>query len=509
MEAHRQLSLAPEAGNALIPATLATDYPVPRDGYTEVLRMTAGAVDLSRARNGLPVIESHDGSRVNVGIALNVRIEGGRLRADIKFGKSARAMELEQDVRDGVVTNLSIGYLISDFTRDGKRLIAERWMPFEVSVVAIPADPAAGFYRGARTMQTLSSREIRDYSFVKIADAFARRQPQEATLEGYAGTQARAHSAMERAGNILDTRGFILPYEVIARAQRDLVVGTDSAGGFTAYQAGNGAKQGFVRNLRQVPRLVAMGATVVSDLTGDVDVPRALTSPATQWLGENEQVTYSDPTFDEVAIEWHDVASQVVYSRRLRLQSSIDLENELINDIARGLVLALEDKALNGSGTNDEPLGIFNESGLGSFGSGTLTPSRDLLLQGIETLDNAGASQGNLAFLMSPGTARKFANTPAGTGSGGFVIEDREFENIPVFVSNLMPETNTTQLGSMVLADWSALWIGEFGTGGIDILVNPVKDPKTGKVELTAFYACDVAVRNPESFVVTQAVDLS
>lgn len=128
-----------------VPAVLSSETPVSRGGYVEVLKHGVGNVDTSRAP--FPLLESHDGSRLNIGLVENVRLDRGQLRGDVVLGTSPRANELWPDIKAGVVRNLSVGYRIDQYHEEGDRLIADRWTPHEVSLVAVPADPAAGTYR--------------------------------------------------------------------------------------------------------------------------------------------------------------------------------------------------------------------------------------------------------------------------------------------------------------------------------------------------------------------------
>jgi hypothetical protein len=54
----------PDLAARTVPLVLATDYPVQRSGYVEVLDIAR--VDLSRG--DLPLIESHDAQRLNIGV---------------------------------------------------------------------------------------------------------------------------------------------------------------------------------------------------------------------------------------------------------------------------------------------------------------------------------------------------------------------------------------------------------------------------------------------------------
>lgn len=161
-----------------VPAVISTEFPVSRDGYEEILLHSPDNVDLSRAP--LPLIESHDGRRLNIGLVENLKLAGGKLRGDIVFGNSERANELWPDVEAGIVRNLSIGYVINSQRIRGETVEVTRWQPFETSLVSIPADPTAGTYRNI-TMQNND-----DILAIESRDSLSRsqRRAQNAGLTG-------------------------------------------------------------------------------------------------------------------------------------------------------------------------------------------------------------------------------------------------------------------------------------------------------------------------------------
>lgn len=181
----------PDLEARTVPVVLATDYPVQRHDFIEVLDVSK--VDLSRG--DLPLIESHDHTRLNIGVVRNVRAEGGKLRGVAQFGTSARASEVLADVQAGIVTGVSIGYEITDAGEpfalaDGRQARRFGFMPYEVSAVAIPADPDAGFNKrshpfipsqGKPIMTTTSTTPARDDATINqvremlaIGEQFAR-----------------------------------------------------------------------------------------------------------------------------------------------------------------------------------------------------------------------------------------------------------------------------------------------------------------------------------------------
>ena len=143
-----------------IPATLSTDTPVPRSGYVEILQHEQNSIDLSRFP--LPVLVAHDADTLNVAIAENPQIMGGKLRALIKFGSSELAKQIFEDVKNGIIRNVSIGYQWLDFTETATQTTVTRWQPFELSIVGVPADQNAGFYRNKTMSQENETIETTD-----------------------------------------------------------------------------------------------------------------------------------------------------------------------------------------------------------------------------------------------------------------------------------------------------------------------------------------------------------
>src|SRR5699024_8529907 len=135
------------------------EFAVNRGDYDEVLSHDPDAIDLTR--QPLPLIEQHDHAKLNVGTVENLRIVGRKLRGVVRFGSSARARELWDDVKEGIVRSVSVGYRITEHVINGETLRATRWAPHEVSLVAVPADPDAGLNRSrSNTMSELNDENL-------------------------------------------------------------------------------------------------------------------------------------------------------------------------------------------------------------------------------------------------------------------------------------------------------------------------------------------------------------
>lgn len=129
------------------PCAISTDTPIDRGDFVEILVHTPAAIDLSRAP--LPVIEVHNRQEVNIAIVENLQVSGGKLRGIVRFGESARAIELFKDVAAGIVRGLSAGYrwITHEYDEPTNTVTVTRWQPYEASIVPVPADIEAGFFR--------------------------------------------------------------------------------------------------------------------------------------------------------------------------------------------------------------------------------------------------------------------------------------------------------------------------------------------------------------------------
>lgn len=136
---------AADADGDAIPCTLSSEAAVDRGHYLEVLSHRPGDIDLTRAP--LPLLVQHDSSQLNIGLVENIRIEGKTLKGLARFGSGEIAQQILTDIKSGIVRNLSVGYQLLQELSEAGRQVRFAWMPYECSVVSVPADSNAGFYR--------------------------------------------------------------------------------------------------------------------------------------------------------------------------------------------------------------------------------------------------------------------------------------------------------------------------------------------------------------------------
>jgi HK97 family phage prohead protease len=126
--------------------------------FLEVLEISAAAVDLTRL-DGMPLLNSHNQSTLDsvLGVVRAIRFEGGQLIVKVEL--SARHEAIWQDVRSGIIRNVSIGYAPLQWSDQdgpqGRIRTVTKWALYEVSLVPVGADPNARTRSNHMETQTL------------------------------------------------------------------------------------------------------------------------------------------------------------------------------------------------------------------------------------------------------------------------------------------------------------------------------------------------------------------
>ena len=580
-------------------ATLAfsSEMEVDRGWGIEILDHSEEAIDAEFIGSGrAPLLVDHDMTD-QIGVVEKISLGSDRVaRAVVRFGKSARAEEIWQDVKDGIRGNVSVGYVINEMVTDGKQgdrevYRATRWSPLEISIVSIPADTSVGVgrssdladpkiivkeskkmsdvnsvrsdaakverervsailelasrhnqrefgeqairegasldsFRGALLDKVgskplsvsndigLSDKEVRQFSFVRAIRALSnpqdRRSQEEAAFEFEA---SRAAAAKEGR----DSRGIMVPTDVLYRdLTTGIGTGTAKAGNTVATDL---LAERFIDVLRNKMVLNTLGAQFLTGLQGNVAIPRKTAAADVYWVGENVAPTESTnkPAFDQVTMSPKTLAAYVDYSRRLMLQSSLDVEAMVRNDLATSIAVAMDGAAIAGSGTN-RPTGVLNTSGIGSVTLGTNggAPTWAMVVNLVKEVEIDNALTGSASFLTNGQVKSRLASLPRqGSGVEGNFILGPDVNNLygfPIVVSqqvpaNLSKGNQTAKLGAMIFGVWSDLLVGQWS--GIDLMADPYTGSNAGTVRIVAFHDCDFAVRHPESFAECNEITLS
>ncbi len=273
----------------------------------------------------------------------------------------------------------------------------------------------------------------------------------------------------------------------------------------------------FIEVLYNMMRVRQLGATVLSGLRGDVDIPKRALGGVAQWVGEVDgnqgNLDDGDSTFSQVELRFHEIMATSKMTRRLQIQSDPSIEALTRSDLATAIALGIDLAAINGSGTDPVPLGLLNlpenETNRVTFGTGdggnlTLARAAEMAV----AVKKANADQlGGLAWLMNADGWRNGILTKKDAGSGEFLISDTgpaTMLGYPYATSEQVPDdidTGGATTSALIFGAWNALLIGEFGT--LELIADRVTDIASGNLRLSALMGADIAFRYPEAFAVS------
>lgn len=135
--------------------------------FDEELVVSDAAIDFTRLQKGAPVLDSHNTASTDAvrAVVERVWLANGQGLATLRFPKEGirkASDELFDLAREKIVCNISVGYFIQrvrvvEPERHGEieRRIIERWQPYELSFVTVPADAGAQVRTAAARAQRL------------------------------------------------------------------------------------------------------------------------------------------------------------------------------------------------------------------------------------------------------------------------------------------------------------------------------------------------------------------
>lgn len=330
------------------------------------------------------------------------------------------------------------------------------------------------------------------------------------------GLESEVAQRALKSGGASHEGGVFIPWAVLARdlkamglqtQRRDLTVGTPTAGG---HLVGTDIV-GFVEAMYPFCAVTAAGATAMTGLVGNVAVPQLIGTSTVHWVAEGDAPSESNASFGQAPLTPKTVGGHMDVSRKLLLQSSVDVMAVIKRDFARQIAVAVDEVALTGPAADNKPRGVLNTVGIGAVvgGDNGAEPTLRHLIDLENYSQAAGYDRGVGAFITSPKVRGKLQRTQRFNGTDGAALWEAvgklDYCNgRPAYATTLMPDdltkgTSTGVCSAIVYGVWEELVIGVWGSG-VTVLVDPFTHSTSGTVRLVALFDCDIAVRNPVAF---------
>jgi HK97 family phage major capsid protein len=335
----------------------------------------------------------------------------------------------------------------------------------------------------------MTKQEVKRFSIIRAIHALANptdRRAQEAAAFEFECSRAAADQYGRAA------QGILLPAEVLRNWKRDLNSADEAALFTDDFRGGD-----FIDVLRNASSVMQAGARMLNGLSGDVKIPKKTAAAAAGWIAtEGGASAESEMTVGSVSMVPRTLGAHTDVTRQLLIQSSLDVEALIRDDLATSIALAIDLGALSGSGSSGQPTGIKNTSGINTVDFGTapdLVPTFAQVVEMETKVAEDNALMGNLAYIMGAAMYGALKTTEKATNTAQFVVEPGGTINgYRGIVSN------QAAAGDAYFGNFSDLLVGMFG--GLDIVVDPYTASTSGTVRVVALQSCDVAVRHAVSF---------
>ena len=369
--------------------------------------------------------------------------------------------------------------LADEYIRDGRSVqefnqaVMDQWNPEKITPK--PQDAEIG----------LSEAETRSFSFIRALNYLAN-PGDRAAREAAAFEIEASNAAAKKAGRV--SRGITVPYDVM---RRDLKTSPATQGGNLVQTDLDAAN--FIDLLRNSSALDQAGATTLTGLQGNIAIPRQSGAATAYWVAEGGAPTESQQAIQQVSMVPRTCGAFTDISRKLLIQSSLDVEQMVRNDIAKVIALEIDRAALYGTGSSNEPLGLHNTSGIGTESITANNPTFAQVVNMESDVAAANALMGNLAYITGATIRGAMKVKAKDSGSGLFLWDGNNTVNgYNAYMSNQV------EAGDIWFGNWSDCIIGYWSS--LDLLVDPYTHSSSGTIRITALQDVDVAFRHAASF---------
>lgn len=311
------------------------------------------------------------------------------------------------------------------------------------------------------------------------------------------------------------TEGILIPHRLGRRSLR----GRERRGDVTTTTVAGSIptilSMDFIDILRNRMVMARLGATTLSGLTGGhFTMPKQTQAATAYHVGEDAAATASNMAIDIVTWQPRTVTVRSRITRQTIVQTSLDVEARVRNDMGRTLGLKLDAMGLFGSGAGNEPTGVGVNSSVPTIALGTNggAPTYDLQLDMEELVATANADIGELAYVTNNKVRKILKKTRKLTGATdseviwekGAAFGEGEVNGYRALATNQMPSNLTKGTASGVCSAeffgyWPAATYGMWT--GVDVLVDPYTGGSAGALNIYIHQDYDFQLAYTEAFV--------
>lgn len=288
--------------------------------------------------------------------------------------------------------------------------------------------------------------------------------------------------------------------------RRALQEGTASAGGVLVPTVLSARLIDLARNQAMTQRA---GAQTIPMESARVDVAKWTGDPTASWHSESATIPTSEPTLGKVELRAKTLTVLVVASREL--VEDTDIGSMLEQAFAARIGLEFDRVCLYGSGTDPEPLGVYNTSGVAKTEMNAAPSDYGYLIDARKRL--AAFNEIDTGVIQAP---REEATLAGLTGGDGHYLTPPQYvSSVTRYPTNQVrtdQDVDTNSDGTVDRSDGADSFSGNWQMLGMgvrtSIQVQPLREryADTGEIGFLAWFRGDVAVLRTNAFDITTGI---
>lgn len=329
----------------------------------------------------------------------------------------------------------------------------------------------------------LTDKDVRSYSLINAVRA---------SITGNwknAGFEREVSVALaDKMGK--DARGFYVNYEVLSQLGR--AAQSTGAGVGGELVATDLWSSEFIDLLRPNSIAAGLGVRFATGLVGNVDIPKMTSGASFYWIDEDEDGTDSNVGLGIIKMAPKTIAGAVPITRRLMQQSTPDIDLLVRDELLRGIGLGIDKAVFLGTGLNNQPLGIKNQTGVHAIPVPAGGWDWKTIVAFETAVAESNALAANMAYAMRPSMRGTLKTTEKAAGTAKYLWEGDQVNGYPGAVSTQL------EADAMLHGDFSQALVGMWGA--LDLTVDKSTKAASGGTVLRVFQDADVAVRHGAAF---------
>lgn len=277
---------------------------------------------------------------------------------------------------------------------------------------------------------------------------------------------------------------------------------------YSGQTAGNGGNLvetqliDFIDPLRAKLVLAKAGINYLTDLQGQFKMPKMAAGAEPTYINnETTDASSTNANFSLVDLVKNTLADNFVVPRDAVLLPSYDVKALGLNDALARIARKIDKDCLQGT---TPVAGLLNIAGIEDVDfTGAATYAKMVGLKG--TVDGKNALLNGFSYITTTQAYYNMMTIPKSGTNNGFILENGMIDNSQVLNTTAMPIA--TGKHSIIAGDFSQAVLGTWGV--LEIIEDPYSLSKRGAVQYTVLTDFGFNVRNTESFVKVNDLDLA